>query len=129
MLPIQACQRLDPDRFLAAWNEVQEVAGQVQTQALITPKGSADPHEAARWLEVVQKHFTDPNEQLSCTIRITSILVFAEKGWLGVFYNPEHGIWDEALRVLAVARCAVNEGFNKADVQRRLMSLEMPPTV
>ena len=133
----QMCVALDPERFLTAWNKAQEMADAPNVTPLITrmPIDMDDRttshlanSEILRWLAGVRDEFPDQTEGLSCSMRFFAITGLIEKGLLGPFYNPKYGVWTDALRVLAVARCHVTNGFNEPDVKERLAKLEPPPS-
>lgn len=132
------CLPLDPERFLTAWHKAQEMADAKNVVPLATRRSldmgdgtslRLNNNEFVRWLVAVRNEFPDPNEAMSCSMRFFGITVLAEKGQLGVFQHPEHGIWTDALRVLAVAPCHVTRGYTLKDVRERLAQIPPPPSV
>jgi hypothetical protein len=131
-----ACVALDPERFLSAWNKAQELADAPNIVPLVTkqPVVFEDGMEVAlkntpmlRWLAGVRAEFPDANEAMSCSMRFFGITVLIERKVLGPFFNPKHGIWTEAVKALALAKCDTLKGYNEADVRARLAQLEPPP--
>jgi len=123
------CRALDPERFVIAWHKAQEMALVVAPPLVTHRPGVKADDSALRWLVACRQEFPDQTEAMSCSMRFFGITVLAEKGLLGPFYSPQHGIWTDALRVLARARCHVTNGYIEQDVRERLDGLDPPPAV
>lgn len=114
------CRALDPERFLACWDQAQDTSN-------APAYAPVSPEPLLWWLALVRQAFPHQEEGMSCSMRFLGIATLAERGILGAFHHPERGIWKDAIRTLAVAQCHVVTGFNEADVRRRLAKLPLPP--
>ena len=127
MIKPTLCRALDSDRFLSAWLMAQEAA-ETPLPLGSPPHGPVSSREAMGWLVVCRAEFPDSQDAMSCSLRFFGITCLIERGVLGPFYDAQHGIWSDAVKQLARARCHVTNGFDVADVTTRLARLE-PPTV
>ena len=125
---------VDPERFIAAWQKAQALMASsdkpLNIPPILMPNGfmlDLANNPAAKWFGGVLEVFPDPGEMMTCSMRFFGVIQLAGTGVLGHFFDPQKGIYNPALRVLAVAKCQARKGYDEADVKARLAKLD-PPT-